>query len=75
MKNKINLTAARVGNKHSIINSTLGDCEITECGYSSTLWIFNTTENDTGTYTCNASNPAGYVIRTARLTIGNVVNE
>ena len=66
-KNNINLPT---GNRHSKINSELGDCENTECGYSSTLWIFNTIENDTGTYTCNASNAAGYVIGTARLTIG-----
>ena len=71
MKNNISL---RTDNKHSIINSDLGDCVITECGLSSTLCIFNTIENDTGTYTCNASNEAGYVIGTARLINGNVIH-
>ena len=69
---KNNLTTIRSSNKYSVINSELGDCMITECGFSSTLTIFNATEIDLGTYSCNAYNEAGNVTRTVQLIIGNV---
>ena len=63
---------AETNYKLLIINSYLEDCVLSECGLKSTLWIFKTTADDVGKYTCNASNIAGYITRTAQLSIGKV---
>ena len=54
-----------------IISNDVGDCISTECGINSTLWIFNTTQDDVGKYTCIAYNIAGNISTTAQL-IGNI---
>ena len=52
-----------------IINSELGDCVTTKCALNSTLWIFNTTMDDVGKYTCNASNIAGNSTTSVQLSV------
>ena len=56
-----------------IISNDLGNCISTECGVNSTLWIFNTTKDDVGKYTCSVYNIAGNVSTTTQL-IGNIKN-
>ena len=60
-----------------IISSiTMGNCSITDspdqCMTSSTLRIFNTQPSDSGVYTCNATNEAGYVGENATLTVNGM---
>ena len=56
-----------------ISSTTMGNCTITDppdqCVTSSTLTIFNTQPSDSGAYTCNATNEAGYVGKKARLIV------
>ena len=69
-----NRTTIRSNNKKFLIkDQRLGDCVI-KCDLSSKLWVLNTIESDTGTYTCRASNIAGHVTRTAQLAIGNALH-
>ena len=56
-----------------ISSTTMGSCTITDppdqCVTSSTLRIFDTQPSDSGVYTCNATNEAGYVEKTATLSV------
>ena len=57
-----------------IISSTImGSCTITDppgqCVTSSTLRIFSTQPSDSGVYTCNATNEAGYIEENATLIV------
>ena len=79
LKNNIvltNISYEAADFKLLILSSELGDCMTTECGLSSTLWIFNTTKDDVGQYICKASNVAGSITTAAQLDIptGNVKN-
>ena len=49
------------------------NCESIKCTVYSYLWILNATMNDVGSYTCNATNFAGYDSSTAQLTLGNPI--
>ena len=69
-----NVSNGMTQTKLLILSSELGDCIITGCGLNSTLWIFNTTVDDMGKYTCSASNIAGNDTATAQLTTGNINN-
>ena len=70
-----NCTTIRSNNKKFLIHDLkLGDCVTNKCDLSSKLWVLNTIESDTGTYTCRASNIAGHVTRTAQLIIGNALH-
>ena len=59
--------------KIMITNCTKGSCVITDppdqCVISSTLEIFNTEPPDSGTITCNATNEAGYLEKSAALSV------
>ena len=59
--------------KYIIIDSTAGDCIITNppsnCTITSTLSITNSIPNDSGEYVCTASNPAGNDIASISLTV------
>ena len=74
MKNEIVLS-----NTTTIIisSTTMGSCTITDppdqCVTSSTLRIFDTQPSDSGVYTCNATNEAGYVEKTATLFVNGTV--
>ena len=58
-----------------VVNSSIGDCDITECAVSSTIVISNVTADDDAVYTCNASNNIGYMTSAAQLNInGNHYN-
>ena len=56
-----------------ISSTTMGSCTVTDspdqCVTSSTLRIFSTQPSDSGVYTCNATNEAGYVGENATLTV------
>ena len=50
-------------------NSTLGDCEDSLCGASSTILISNVTTDHAGQYTCCAYNKEGNATETAKLAV------
>ena len=56
-----------------ISSTTMGNCTLTDppnqCEISSILEIFDTQLSDSGVYTCNASNNAGYVEKNDTLTV------
>ena len=71
LKDDINLT--NNNSNIEIDNCERGNCESTKCVMYSYLWVLNATINDLGSYTCNATNLAGYNSSTAQLTLGNVI--
>ena len=56
-----------------ISSMTMGNCTIVDppeqCVISSTLQIFSTQSSDSGVYTCNATNEAGYLEKNATLSV------
>ena len=72
-RNMLNNRSDSDGIKILITHSTMGNCAITDpfshCEIYSMLKIFNVQFSDSGEYTCNASNNAGTITRSATLTV------